>query len=134
VRDRYNKVMNGQHFELYFSWDVNVEEMNLSMRGYEFSWNKCWNQPETMVTQTHLGASRQSRYCIPYHQMGPSLEPCLQRETYTPHIFTEQDRADRPPNIQTLSVLAASESILTLSLWLASKSYFSPFLNPMGSA
>ena len=51
--------MKARYFERYFFRDVNVEEVDLSMGGYEFPWNEYWNRPEMMmVAQTYLGVSR----------------------------------------------------------------------------
>jgi hypothetical protein len=34
--------MNARYFERYFPRDVDVEQMDLSMCGYEFSWARIW--------------------------------------------------------------------------------------------
>ena len=65
------KVPNA-YFKRYFSWNVDVEEVHLSMSGHEFPWNEHRNRLEMVASQTYPGASRQLKCCKPCHL--PPLE------------------------------------------------------------
>lgn len=119
------------HLELDFSWDVDVEEMNLAVHRDEFACEAtvladCRCMVDTAST---LGIVHRARI-VHFSVIALRNRPCVDAQYV--HLLSVWKYV--PPMIHVLTSFATEDSICTLSLALVPTSYALPGVYPIVSA